>query len=92
LEIHSIAPPASMKNHANPLSTATSAASSTWTNPVAAYLDTCEPASHYRCRQAGFPEESRQRVNLASGAIVKSIWRSAKIQGVPFFFCAQFSP
>jgi hypothetical protein len=81
-----------MKNHGKLLITVTSAARSSWTNPVAAYLDTCEPASQYRCRRAGFPEEGRQRVNLASDAVVKSIWRSAKIQGVPFFFCAQFLP
>jgi hypothetical protein len=81
-----------MKNYAKPPITATSAASSTWTKPVPEYSDTCASGSRNGCRRVGFGEESRQRVNLASDAVVKSIWASAKFQGVPFAFCAQFLP
>ena len=52
----------------------------------------CALGSRNGCRRAGFPEESRHRVNLASDALVKCIWGSAKFQGVPFILYAQFVP
>lgn len=59
---------------------------------VPEYSDTCVSGSRHDCGQVGFRVEGRQRVNLASDAVVKSIWGSAKFQGVPFIFCAQFLP
>jgi hypothetical protein len=56
------------------------------------YSDTCASGSRSGCRLGGFREEGRQRVNPASGAVVKSIWGGAKFQGVPFIFCAHFLP
>jgi len=53
-------------------------------NCVGFWLAPCSPSSRR--------EEGQQRVNLASDAVVKSIWGSAKFQGVPFIFCAYFLP
>lgn len=55
---------------------------------VPEYSDTCASGSRNTCRRVGFRGESRQRVNLASDAVVKSIWGGAKFQGVPFIFYA----
>jgi hypothetical protein len=56
------------------------------------YSDTSASDSRNSCCRAGFREEGPQRVNLGSDAAVKSIWGSAKFQGVPFIFCAQSLP
>jgi hypothetical protein len=56
------------------------------------YSDTRALGSRHGCRRVGFREEGRHRLNLASDAVVKSIWGSEKIQGVPFIFSAQLVP